>query len=182
MLHTPRPIIMERSVRRAIPLFFAAIAVMGQGGYDPHVIRMPPPGPTAVPQNGPQIVEEAGDAVAWRGRGGTFEVRASINGETVPMTFDTGASAVSLRAEDAERIGIDVSALHYSVTTHTANGTTSVAPVIIRSLQIGSIVETNVAAVVARPHALSTNLLGQTFLSRLSNYTVEQDRVVFHRR
>jgi aspartyl protease family protein len=52
----------------------------------------------------------------------------------------------------------------------------------IRTLQVGSIIENNVLAIVARPHALSTNLLGQTFLSRLSNYTVEQDRVVFHGR
>jgi aspartyl protease family protein len=170
-------------LRRAIPLFFAAFAVMGQGAYDPHVIRMPPAHPSAsAPQSGPLIVEEGGDATAWRSRSGTFELRAAINGQTLPMIFDTGASAVSLRAEDAERIGIDVNSLHYSLVTHTANGTSAVAPVVIQRLQVGSIIETNVPAVVARPHAMSANLLGQTFLSRLSNYTVEKDRVVFHSR
>lgn len=170
-------------MRRAIPLFFAAFAVMGQGTYDPHVIRMPPPSPTAAaPRSGLEVTGESGDAVAWRGKSGTFELRASINGQTLPMIFDTGASAVSLRAEDAEQAGIDVSALHYSLITHTANGTAAVAPVIIQTLQVGSIIENNVPAIVARPHALSSNLLGQTFLSRLSNYTVEQNRVVFHQR
>jgi aspartyl protease family protein len=173
----------ERSVRRGIALILGALAVMGQGTSDPHVIRMPPANPSAGAHGSqPQVVEETGDAVAWRGRGGTFELQATINGETLPMIFDTGASAVSLRAEDAERAGIDVSRLRYSLVTHTANGTTEVAPVMIRTLQVGSITENNVLAIVARPRALSTNLLGQTFLSRLGNYTVEQDRVVFHAR
>ncbi len=171
-------------MRRGFPLFFAALAVMGQGTYDPHVIRMPSaaPGAGAASANGPTIVEDGPGAVAWRGRSGTFELRASINGETLPMIVDTGASAVSIRAEDAERAGIDVSRLRYTLRTQTANGTSAVAPVIIQTLQIGSIIENNVPAVVARPNALPANLLGQTFLSRLRGYTVEKDRVVFSAR
>ncbi len=169
-------------MRRGVPLFFAGLAVMGQGIYDPHVIRMPSAAPGAASGRGPAIVEDDPGAVAWRGRSGTFELRASINGETLPMIVDTGASIVSLRAEDAERAGIDVSRLHYTMRTQTANGTTAVAPVIIQTLQIGSIIENNVPAVVARPNALSTNLLGQSFLSRLRDYTIEKDRVVFRAR
>ena len=36
----------------------------------------------------------------------------------------------------------------------------------------------NVAALVARPHALDESLLGMSFLERLKSYTVERDRLV----
>jgi len=155
---------------------------------DPHVIQMPPVAhdpaqPTPPAQTGvPSIFTRADEAVAWRKNGGTFELEATVNGEALPMIFDTGASAVTLRPEDAARAGIRLSSLNYSITVRTANGASAVAPVTLRSLQVGSIVEYNVLALVARPGALPSNLLGQTFLSRLRDYQVESNRVVFHAR
>lgn len=155
---------------------------------DPHVIQMPPPSGGVVSEAGRGaggilgIFTRSDDAVAFRKSGGTFEIDAAVNGESVPMIVDTGASAVSLRPEDAERAGIRVEDLRYSIVVHTANGSTAVAPVMLRTLQIGRIVEHDVPAVVAKRGALTANLLGQTFLGRLRDYRVESDRVIFHAR
>lgn len=118
------------------------------------------------------------EAVAVRGRDGSFAFDAVVNGAHVPMLFDTGASVVALRAEDAERFGIDVNNLNYTAKVKTANGTADVAPIIIDTLTIGNITQRRVAGYVAREGMLAKNLLGQTFLARLSGYNVENNQLV----
>lgn len=113
-----------------------------------------------------------------RARDGHFYFETVVNGGSVQMMFDTGASQISLRAEDAVKMGIGPGALTYSRTVNTANGKTEVAPVVIATLTIGNITLRNVAAVVARPGNLSTSLLGQSFLSRLAGYKLEGERLI----
>jgi aspartyl protease family protein len=60
---------------------------------------------------------------------GHFEADVAVNGQTIEMLVDTGASMVALSREDAERIGIDLSRLTYSMTVMTANGRGRAAPV-----------------------------------------------------
>ena len=55
-----------------------------------------------------------------------------------------GESVVVLRAEDAERIGINMNRLIYSARVKTANGTADVAPIIIESMLVGNITLRNV--------------------------------------
>jgi aspartyl protease family protein len=100
------------------------------------------------------------------------------NGLTLRFLFDTGASSVVLRAEDAARIGFDPKTLDYRVTVQTANGRTVAAPVVIDALSVGGITQRRVRALVARPGVLHENLLGQSFLQRLSGYSVERNRLV----
>ena len=94
------------------------------------------------------------------------------------MVFDTGASEVSLRAEDAAKMGIAASGLAYSVTVNTANGKTEVAPVTIATLTVGNITRRNVAALVSKPGSLHVNLLGQSFLSRLAGFKLEGEQLI----
>jgi aspartyl protease family protein len=54
------------------------------------------------------------------------------------------------------------------------------APVTIDTMSIGPIVLRDVPAVVAKPGTLQENLLGQSFLARLRDYSVQSDRVIFH--
>jgi clan AA aspartic protease (TIGR02281 family) len=122
------------------------------------------------------------EAIAERGHDGGFSFQAVVNGTDIPMMFDTGASVVGLRAEDAERIGIDMSRLNYSAKVKTANGTAEVAPVIISSITIGNITQLNVVGFVARHGTLHMNLLGQSFLARLAGYNVESNRLVLRGR
>src|ERR1700677_2616645 len=118
------------------------------------------------PMSGPN------EAVAARGKDGSFAFEAIVNGAHVQMLFDTGASVVALRAEDAGRFGVSASNLNYSAKVKTANGTADVAPIIIDTLTIGNITERRVVGYVAREGMLPRNLLGQSFLARLSGYNV----------
>ena len=119
------------------------------------------------------------EAVAERGSDGGFGFDAVVNGGThVRMLFDTGASVVGLRAEDAIRLGIPVSRLNYSVKIKTANGTADVAPVMIDTMVIGNITVRSVAGFVAKQGMLQENLLGQTFLTRLAGFNVERNLLV----
>jgi aspartyl protease family protein len=101
---------------------------------------------------------------------GHFMVKTEANGIMLSMLVDTGASTVVLKPADAQRMGIDVERLRYSVPVQTANGTTYAASVRLRNLSIGNINLSDVDALVARPGALKENLLGMSFLSRLRSY------------
>jgi clan AA aspartic protease (TIGR02281 family) len=118
------------------------------------------------------------EAVAERGGDGAFAFDAVVNGSHVRMLFDTGASVVGLRAEDAVHLGIPMARLTYSAKIKTANGTAEVAPVMIDTMMIGNITLRNVSGFVAKEGTLQENLLGQTFLARLSGFKVEHNRLV----
>jgi clan AA aspartic protease (TIGR02281 family) len=118
------------------------------------------------------------EAVTERGADGSFVFSVDVNGETLRMIFDTGASVVALRSEDAAKIGIDLDRLRFTVRTKTANGTAEMAPVIIDRMTIGNITQHNVPGFVAKQGMLQENLLGQTFLARLAKYNVENNQLV----
>ena len=131
-----------------------------------------------------QVPSQAGtrEAVAMRGSNGHFVINTFANGTNMPMLFDTGASSVVLRAEDASRMGFNVGALNYSLKTQTANGDSVAAPVVISSLTIGDITVRDVPAVVVKPGQLFHNLLGQSFMMRLASHSVEGDRLIMRSR
>ena len=116
-----------------------------------------------------------GLAQVVRRNDGHFALDALANGVKLSFMFDTGASLVVLRAEDAGKLGFDVEALAYSATVQTANGPARAAPVTLKALTIGGVTERNLRALVARRGALGENLLGQSFLERLAAYGVEGD-------
>jgi clan AA aspartic protease (TIGR02281 family) len=120
----------------------------------------------------------ANEAVTERGNDGGFTFDAVMNGAHVRMLFDTGAATIGLRAEDAERAGIALARLNYSAKARTANGIADVAPVMIDTITIGNITLRNVLGFVAKEGMLHENLLGQTFLSRLSGFNVEKNLLV----
>ncbi len=127
---------------------------------------------------GREVKSGAGEAVAVRSGNGHFAFNGITNGATLRYMFDTGASSVVLKAEDAQKIGFNPSGLNYSVTVSTANGRTSAAPITIDALTIGNITIRKVRALAARPGALQENLLGMSFLSQLRSYSVEGNRLV----
>jgi len=106
---------------------------------------------------------------------GHFIVKTQANGVSLVMLVDTGASTVVLKTADAQKLGIDVERLRYSVPVQTANGTTFAAHVRLRNLTLGPISLNDVEALVAKPGALKENLLGMSFLSRLRSYEFTGD-------
>ena len=125
----------------------------------------------------PQI-GRSGEVIVSRRLGGEFVIPAKVDGVRVAFLFDTGASTVVLRAEDARRIGVDAAGLDFDVSVVTANGAAMAAQTRIGEIAVGPIVMRNVRALVARPGALNESLIGMSYLERLQSYTVERGRLI----
>lgn len=124
---------------------------------------------------------QAGEsAVKIRRRGdGHFVARVTVNGASATMLVDTGASTVVLSQTDAKLLGVDARRLKYTVPVQTANGLAYAAHARLPSVAVGSIVLTNVDALVAQPGVLKESLLGMTFLSRLRSYEFAGEFLTF---
>jgi aspartyl protease family protein len=138
----------------------------------PYSLEKPLPPPL------PRVITAGTEASSGQRHDGHFVFATMVNGRPVPMFFDTGASMVTLRAEDAGRLGIPVARLKFSRKVSTANGIGVVAATTIDTLTVGAVTQHDVPAFVASPGTLRENLLGQSFLNKLQGYTVENNRVV----
>jgi aspartyl protease family protein len=110
-------------------------------------------------------------------RQGHFQVEARVDGRRIGFLVDTGASVIALTAKDAARLGIHPRPSEYTVQVHTANGITKAAPVQLGMVELGNIVVRDVRALVQAEGALSENLLGMSFLSRVK-FTHERGKLV----
>ncbi len=131
-----------------------------------------------VPGSAMTVEESSGGATEVRIRkrlDGHFTANVKVNGESVSMIVDTGASTIVLRPADAKKAGIDPDTLTYRVPVLTANGRTMAARVRLDSVAIGPLDRKNVDALVAQPGALTQSLLGMSFLSRLRSYEFSGD-------
>lgn len=106
---------------------------------------------------------------------GHFAAMAKVNGKSISMVVDTGASTIVLRPEDAAEAGLDLAHLTYTVSVATANGRTLAARVRLKKVAIGPLDRQNVDALVAQPGTLGQSLLGMSFLSRLRSYEFSGD-------
>jgi len=126
--------------------------------------------PAAQPGN-PQFVPGYGRQVALDAdRNGHYLADATVNGIAVRVMVDTGATLVALTAETAGRLGIYPSLSAYRLQMSTANGATTAAAVMLDHVRLGNIDVYNVQAAVMPAGALSTNLLGMSFLGKLSRF------------
>lgn len=131
---------------------------------------------------GRTVVSSAGEVVVARRADGSFTLNGRVNERDSRFIFDTGASTVVLTAESAEAAGFHPDTLSYTVPVATANGRTLAAPITIDTLAIGPIQEKRIRALVARPGVLRENLLGMTFLERLTSYEVRGNRLILRPR
>jgi aspartyl protease family protein len=95
---------------------------------------------------------------------GHYITQGQINGGSVRMLVDTGATLISLPAAEALRLGIDYRRGQPAMVS-TANGTAPVYRVKLDSVRVGEIVLNQVDAVV-QESGLPLILLGMSFLSR----------------
>ena len=116
-------------------------------------------------------VNKDGSVTFYAGDNDHFMIDAKVNGQVVHFLLDTGASKVTLGAQDARRIGVDIDALKYDIRVQTAKGVNFVAYVKFDSIQVGDILVKNIDGYVVR-EGLSGSLLGMNFLNRLSRYEV----------
>jgi aspartyl protease family protein len=109
---------------------------------------------------------------------GHFITTASINNRSIEVLIDTGATAVAMSFEDAERAGLRPNTLKYDVPVNTANGVGKAARVTLREVEIGSVRVSDVEGLVLQRGALRGTLLGMSFLSRLRSFSVENGKFV----
>jgi aspartyl protease family protein len=94
------------------------------------------------------------------------------------MMIDTGATTTVLTTADAERAGIDTSALNYQVPVSTANGQALAARIVLQDIGVGTISRRNVPALVASQDMLQQSLLGMNFIGTLSGFEIRGDRMM----
>jgi aspartyl protease family protein len=111
-------------------------------------------------------------------RDGHYYADAELNGSSIKVMVDTGASSVALTYEDAQRAGISVAEHEFTGRTQTANGEGRYAPVIINSVTIGSITVHNVQGVVLQRGKLAVTLLGMSFLGKLTRAEMSNGRLM----
>ena len=102
--------------------------------------------------------------VLTAGTGGHFMTQGNINGKAVEFMVDTGATAVSLSAADAKRIGLKYED-GQKIMTSTANGNARAYLVRLNSVRIKDVEVYDVEAVVGEA-SMPFVLLGNSFLTR----------------
>ena len=109
---------------------------------------------------------------------GHFQVDGRIDGQRLAFMIDTGASVIALNESSAAKIGLRPSRADYRATVKTANGTVKAAPAKIARIEIEGLVAYDVAALVLPDQALTENLLGLSFLSKLKRFEYADGRMV----
>jgi aspartyl protease family protein len=112
---------------------------------------------------------------------GHYVTRVEVNNRTLEVLVDTGASLVALRYEDARSLGVVFPGDRFDVRVRTANGEGRAKRVQLRSVSIGPITIRDVEALVAEEGALGVNLLGMSFLKKLSRFEVQRGELVLER-
>ena len=109
---------------------------------------------------------------------GHFQTEGRIDGQRIGFMIDTGASVVALNETSAARFGLRPSRGDYNATVTTANGTIKAARTRIAMLEVGGLIVRDVDAMVLPDEALSENLLGLSFLSRLKRFEYANGQLV----
>ena len=109
---------------------------------------------------------------------GHFLTEGRIDGQRIGFMVDTGASVVALNETSAARFGLRPSRGDYNALVTTANGTIKAARTRIAMVDIGGLVVRDVDAMVLPDEALSENLLGLSFLSKLKRFEYADGKMV----
>jgi len=104
--------------------------------------------------------------------GGQYRAVVEFEGVGLPMMVDTGATLVSLTYEDAAKIGYAPAPADYTVPIQTANGSARAAPLKLREVRLGTLLVSDVPALVMPRDVRGTSLLGMSFLKKLGEFKV----------
>jgi aspartyl protease family protein len=101
---------------------------------------------------------------------GHFATEGRIEGQRIAFMVDTGASMVALNESSAARFGFRPVPSQYNARVTTANGTIKAAHTRLPMVEVGGLIVRDVDAMVLPDEALSENLLGLSFLSKLKRF------------
>jgi aspartyl protease family protein len=162
-----------------VAAFSVALALIGSFSL---LERLPAPAPVAAapvgvaadaPSPEPAAPESSGyrEALLRADGRGQYAADALVNGLTVRMLVDTGASDVIISASTAARVGLVPSGGRMRL-IETANGKSTAWPALLSTLSLGGLYMSDVEALILTPEAGEVNLIGESFLKRL--VSVEQ--------
>lgn len=114
------------------------------------------------------LIPRAGD--------GHYYVTAHVNGQPIRFLVDTGASTVALTLADAQQIGLQVDPAEFDVIGRGASGEVMGKAVTLDSVSIDGKRADNVRAAILAD-GLDVSLLGQTYLSQLSQVKIENGQL-----
>jgi aspartyl protease family protein len=120
-----------------------------------------------------------GDAQVVKGEDGHYWAQGQVNGSAVKFLVDTGASAVALTQEDAQRLGYSGSDLTYDYKVTTASGEARAARIKLSSIAVSGAEVRDVDAYVIES-GLQTSLLGMSYLGRLSRFEATPQALILH--
>jgi aspartyl protease family protein len=109
---------------------------------------------------------------------GHFQTDGRIDGQRIGFMVDTGASMIALNEKSAARFGLRPAQGDYKMTVSTANGTIKAARTRLAMVDIGGLIVRDVDAMVLPDEALSENLLGLSFLSKLKRFEYANGKMV----
>lgn len=106
-------------------------------------------------------------------KAGHFSADFRINGRNLRGLIDTGATYVAINASTARGLGLGLAARDYKHEVRTANGAVKAALVMLDRVDVGSISVNKVEAFVLEDAALSSTLIGMSFMSKIGSYRVK---------
>ena len=165
-------------------MIFAAVLV-GLGTYMAQMADKMSPAPasaSAAPTKAPAADGRAGRPAA----ASTFPATpAAISRPMAASTASASTSwstpaprVVALNEKSAARFGLRPSRSDYNATVTTANGTIKAARTRLAMIELGGLVVRDVDAMVLPDEALSENLLGLSFLSKLKRFEYANGKLV----
>ena len=114
--------------------------------------------------------------VLTAGGGGHFFTLGQINGKSTQMVIDTGATAVAMSANEAQRLGIEYKS-GQAIQMSTANGVVQGWLIKLNSVRVGDVVVHNVEAAVSNG-SMSVVLLGNSFLTHFQMTRANEQMVL----
>ncbi len=159
-------------------LLGAIMWLMPRAGAPPALAPIAPPGPT--PET-PAAPDPAGNGFVsttlTRAPDGHFYAEAQVNGATLRLMVDTGATSVALTRADAQAAGIQAAPGDFTLDGQGAGGMLRLKRVTLDRVAIGPVAARKVDAVVAEA-GLPVSLIGQSFLGRVGHIAIDGDRMV----
>tara|TARA_R110002049_G_scaffold23545_5_gene83470 strand:- start:26701 stop:27282 length:582 start_codon:yes stop_codon:yes gene_type:complete len=125
-------------------------------------------------------VTDQGQIIVPRSRDGHYYLTARVNDAPIRFVVDTGATDIVLSQADAASAGFAPDTLQYLGRAGTANGEVRTAFVRLNTVQLGSVRDTDVAAVVNQGQ-MDQSLLGMGYLQRWGRIEISQGELILTR-
>lgn len=124
--------------------------------------------PTNTPEQD-EPINQTRLVLAWDG---VFRAVAQVNNMSLGVLVDTGTPLVVLQHGEAERLGLHPERLKFDQRLTIADRKITVALLPLLSVRIDDIEVFEVEAAIAAPGALEANIVGLSFLNRLSTTAI----------